>query len=92
LQPGDKFRIRTTPLAAELSLAVYTEAVLAGTHVSVQNSISGTSEIFYKYASEAQLEFISPITRLGGCCGVSDEAFHRRADGTRGHLLFCHYR
>ncbi len=64
IKPGEKFRIRTTPLADELTLAVYKEAILAGAHVTIQNSIPGESEIFYKYASDAQLQHISPITRL----------------------------
>jgi len=64
LKPGEKFRIRTTPLADELNLAVYKEAILAGAHVTVQNSIPGASDIFYKYASDTQLQFVSPITQL----------------------------
>jgi aminopeptidase len=64
LQPGEKFRMRTSPLAEELSLAVYKEAILAGAHITVENSIPGTAEIFYKYASVNQLEYISPIRRL----------------------------
>jgi aminopeptidase len=64
INPGDKFRIRTSPLAEELTLAVYAEAVKAGAHIMVQNSVPGAAEIFYKYASETQLEFVSPITKL----------------------------
>jgi aminopeptidase len=64
LQPGDKFRLRTTPLAEELNLAVYKEAVLAGAHISVENDIPGAEEIFYAYANDSQLEFISPLTKL----------------------------
>jgi len=64
LQPGDKFRIRTTPLAEELSLAVYKEAVLTGAHITVLNGLPGAAEIFYKHASDAQLEFISPVSKL----------------------------
>ena len=32
LQPGQKFWLRTTPLAEELNLAIYEEAVKAGAH------------------------------------------------------------
>lgn len=64
LKPGEKFRIHTTSLAEELSLAVYKEAILAGAHVTVQNRIPGTTEIFYKLASDNQLQFISPIAQL----------------------------
>ncbi len=64
LKPGEKLRIRTSPLADELSLAVYKEALLAGAHITVQNNLPGASEIFYKFANEEQLTYISPITRL----------------------------
>jgi len=64
LQPGEKFRIRTSPLAEELSLAVYKEAIMAGAHVIVQNSLPGTDEIFFNYASEAQLDYVSPVAEL----------------------------
>jgi len=56
LQPGELFTLSTSPLAEELSLEVYKEAVKAGAHITVQNSLPGTEEIFYKFASQAQLE------------------------------------
>jgi len=64
LKPGEKFRLRTSPLAEELSLAVYKEAIMAGAHVTVQNSLPGASEILFKHASNSQLEFVSPILKL----------------------------
>jgi aminopeptidase len=64
LKPGDQFVLQTSPLAEELNLAVYEEAVKAGAHVLVQQSIPGAEEIFYKYASDAQLDFISPVNKL----------------------------
>ena len=64
LKPGDQFVLRTSPLAEELNLAVYEEAIKAGANVFVQQSIPGADEIFYKYASNAQLDFVSPVRRL----------------------------
>jgi aminopeptidase len=64
LKPGDKFRLCASPLSEELSLAVYKEAVLAGSHITIQNRLPGESEIFYKYANDDQLDFISPISKL----------------------------
>lgn len=64
LKPGQNFWLRTTPLAEELNLAIYEEAVKAGAHVFVDQRMPGAGEIFYKYASEAQLDYISPIRRL----------------------------
>jgi aminopeptidase len=58
LKPGDQFVLRTSPLAEELNLAVYEEAIKAGANVFVQQSMPGADEIFYKYASDAQLDFI----------------------------------
>ena len=64
LQPGELFSLRTSPLAEELSLEVYKEAVKAGAHITVQNSLPGADEAFYKFASQAQLEHISPVRKL----------------------------
>ncbi|MBI4772167.1 MAG: aminopeptidase [Chloroflexi bacterium] len=64
LQPGDQFVLRTSPLAEELNLAVYREAVLAGAHTTILMSLPGAEELFYKHASEAQLDYVSPIRRL----------------------------
>ncbi len=64
LKPGQQFSLRTSPLAEELSLAVYAEAVKAGAHVFVQTALPGAEEAFYKYASDAQLDFVSPVRKL----------------------------
>ena len=64
LQPGELFLLDTSPLAEELSLEVYKEAVKAGAYITVQNSLPGAQETFYKYASDDQLNHISPVRRL----------------------------
>lgn len=64
LKPGQKFWLRTTPLAEELNLAVYEEAVKAGVHILVDQRMPGAEEIFYKYASEEQLDYVSPIREI----------------------------
>jgi aminopeptidase len=64
LKPGQQFVLRTTPLAQDLNLAVYTEAVKAGAFVWVQQSIHGAEEAFYKYASDQLLDFIAPVRKL----------------------------
>lgn len=64
LQPGQEVVLGTTPLAEELSLAVYQEAVLAGAHVFVLNKLPGSQEIFYKHANEAQLDYVDPIGKF----------------------------
>ena len=64
LKPGQQFWLRTNPLAQELNLAIYSEAVKAGAYVWVQQSIPGAEEAFYKYASDQQLDFVAPIRKL----------------------------
>lgn len=64
LQPGQTFWLRTTPLAEELNLAVYEEAVKAGAHIFIDQRMPGTEEIFFKYASDEQLDYISPIREI----------------------------
>jgi aminopeptidase len=63
LKPG-QLRIYTHPVAEELTLAVYEEAIKAGAYVFIQNTVPSTDEIFFKYASDAQLDYISPIRKL----------------------------
>jgi len=64
IKPGQMLQIRTHPLAEELTLACYEEAIKAGANVFLQNAVPGIDEIFFKNASETQLEFISPIRKL----------------------------
>ena len=64
LKPGEQFILRTHPLANELTLAVYEEAIKAGANVLLQNSVPGSEEIFFKYASDEQLDYQSPVQKL----------------------------
>jgi aminopeptidase len=64
LQPGAEFILGTTPLAKELSLAVYKEAILAGAHVFALNDLPGSQEIFYRHASDAQLDYDEPVVKF----------------------------
>ncbi len=64
LKPGQSFWLRTTPYAEELNLAVYEEAIKAGANVFVDQRIPGAEEIRYKHASDAQLDYVSPVSKL----------------------------
>lgn len=64
IKPGEQVLIRTHPLANELTLAVFEEAIKAGSHVFLLNSVPGSDEIFFKHATDEQLDFISPIRKL----------------------------
>jgi len=64
LQPGEDFSLTTTPLAEDLSLAVYEEAMKAGANVLVQNQLPGFEEVFFKLGNDAQIQYISPVNKL----------------------------
>lgn len=64
IQPGEHLVIQTTPLADELTLAAYEEAIKAGAHVMVLNQVPGTREIFFKHASDGQLTHIAPMQKF----------------------------
>jgi aminopeptidase len=64
IQPGWKLINRTSPLGEELALAVYVEALKAGAYVVNEIELPGAEEAFYKYASDEQLEWLSPTRRL----------------------------
>jgi len=63
VQKGQQVLIQTNPIAQDLTLAVYEEVVKAGGHPLVMSEVPGTQEIFYKYASDEQLDFVSPIVK-----------------------------
>jgi aminopeptidase len=63
IKPGDQLEIRTNPLALELALPVYEEAVKAGAHVFTSISIPGSEEIFFKFAKDEQLDYVSPVRK-----------------------------
>lgn len=64
LKAGQQISIRTHPLAEELTQAVYEQVIKAGAFPFIQMTVPGLDEIFYKHASDAQLEYISPIRKL----------------------------
>src|SRR5512138_948701 len=64
LKPGQRFWLRTTPLAEELNLAVYEQAVKAGAHVFVDQIIPGAAELLYKHATDQQLDYVSPVHQM----------------------------
>jgi aminopeptidase len=64
LKPGQQLVLQTAPLAESLALAAYAEAVRAGAHVFVLNSLPGADALFYKHAADAQLDFVSPVRKL----------------------------
>lgn len=63
IKPGQQVLLQTEPLADELSLAFLSEALQAGAHVLTLNSVPGAEEVFFKNASDAQLDFLMPVRK-----------------------------
>jgi aminopeptidase len=64
VQPGDKVVIRGDELAAPLLKAVYARVLQAGGHPLMQVALEGTEELFYRYASDEQLQFVPDPLKL----------------------------
>jgi len=60
---GELVRISGDPVAAPLIEAIYERCLRVGAHPFVQCLPDSLSDIFYREASEAQLKFVSPISR-----------------------------
>ncbi|MBC7219909.1 aminopeptidase [Candidatus Bipolaricaulota bacterium] len=58
VKEGDLVRIQGSPEGAPLLLALYEEVLARGGHPWVQVGLDGAEEVFYKRASDAQLDFI----------------------------------
>src|SRR5574341_197904 len=61
---GQQVVLRTNPIADELTLAVYEEIVKAGAHLFITNEVPGLKEAFYKFASDEQLDYVSPVDKM----------------------------
>jgi aminopeptidase len=64
LKAGQQVQIRTHPIAEDLTQAVYEEVIKVGANPFMTVTMPGLDEIFFKYASEAQLDYVSPIRKL----------------------------
>jgi len=58
VQPGDKVMVQGGTLAAPLLKAVYAKVLQAGGHPFVRVSLPGMEELFFRYASDEQLQHI----------------------------------
>lgn len=64
LKNGDRFVISSTPLAEPLINEVFCSALEKGAHPELSINLYQTERIFYEKASDFQLKFISPVSRL----------------------------
>lgn len=78
VQPGDLVVIQGSPEAAPLLLAIYEEVLKAGGHPHLLVGLPGAEEAFFRLASDAQLDFISPLNRL--VIEQFDAIIHIRSD------------
>jgi len=65
IKKGDYFLVQGYDIAQPLIKEVYREAVKNGAHVKAEVSLPGLREIFFKEASDEQLEFIAPHEEMG---------------------------
>jgi aminopeptidase len=63
LKKDDLFVISGSHLAAPLIREVYKQAIKIGANPFTHIGIDGLAEIFYKYSSEKQLKFVSPLSK-----------------------------
>ena len=65
VQKGDLVQIRGTSVyTKDLVKAVYKRVLERGGHPIVRTSIEDLTDTFIKYASDEQLDFVDPITKL----------------------------
>lgn len=65
VQKGDMVIIRaTSPMAENLVKAVYKRVLEKGANPILRTSICDMSDIFIKYASDEQLDFVDPMAKL----------------------------
>jgi len=63
VQRGDLVRISGNTLGLPLIEAVYEQCIKAGAHVTVKAVPDEFQEIFYRHASDEQLEYVSPLSK-----------------------------
>ncbi|MFW5982176.1 MAG: aminopeptidase [Halanaerobiaceae bacterium] len=63
IKEGDTLLIQGNMVSEPLIKAVYKEAIINGGHPMVMTNFEGQDEIFYKHASENQLNYQSPYSK-----------------------------
>jgi aminopeptidase len=64
IRKNDLFVISGSSVAAPLIKEVYKQAVQAGAYPHIRVGIDGVAETYFKYASEKQLKYVSPIAKF----------------------------
>ncbi len=86
VKKGQEIIISTPSAGAPLALEVYREVLNAGAHPMMMGQIDGSTELFFKNASDDQLKFISPFRKYlyknaDGFVGISASANTRAMSG-----------
>ena len=71
---GDTCVIEGPSAAEPLIAAVYDQVLAAGGQPVVSLTFDGQQAAFFKHASDAQLEWISPVTPANGCAPIAYSA------------------
>lgn len=65
VKPGQTVYVWSTNFAAQpLLLSLYKEILKAGGNAFLRADVPGASEIFYQYAKDEQLDFVSPVDKI----------------------------
>lgn len=64
IKSGQQVHLQTSPLADEFNLAFIEEVTKAGGHVFTSNTIPGSAEVFFKHATNKQLDYVNPVNKL----------------------------
>ncbi len=65
VKPGQTVYVWSTSFEAQpLLLSLYGEILKAGGNAFLRADVPGAAEVFYKYATGAQLDFVSPVDRI----------------------------
>ena len=62
-KPGDVVRINGLPQAGDLIRAVYREVLKASGHPLLRLRLDGLDEVFFRHASETQIDFVTDVQR-----------------------------
>src|SRR4030042_878553 len=63
VKPNQLVRITGAPEGAPLILAVYQKVLERGAHPFLQLELDEAEELFYRYANDAQLDYIAPFMK-----------------------------
>jgi aminopeptidase len=64
VREGDQVVIQGMPAAQPLLLAIYRAVLERGGHPQLMSTVPGVDEVFFRFANDAQLDYVSPIVKM----------------------------